>query len=76
MKNRSLQSGSIEASQAIEHAQGVAKILRENVVQGESKGNDHYKLRITPHTQRLDNATAKELKGTTKSFTEIKNAQF
>lgn len=76
IKNRKLESGSNEATQAIQHAQGVAQILRENVVQGENRGGEHYKLRITEHTQRLDNATAKELKGTTKSFKQIKDAQF
>ncbi|KAK5107800.1 hypothetical protein LTR62_000668 [Meristemomyces frigidus] len=75
-KNRRLESGSVEASSAIEHAQGVAQILRENVVQGASTGNDKYKLRFTKYTQRMDNAKTKELKGTTKSFKEIKNAQF
>ncbi|KAK4570228.1 Mitochondrial zinc maintenance protein 1, mitochondrial [Recurvomyces mirabilis] len=76
VKNRKLESGSIEATQAIEHAQGVAQILRENVVQGASTGDDKYKLRFTKYTQRMDNAKTKELKGTTKSFKEIKNAQF
>lgn len=76
IKNQKLESGSPEATQAIEHAQGVAQILRENVVQGVNKGGEHYGLRFTKHTQRLDNNTAGELKGTTKSFKEIKQAQF
>ncbi|KAK3679440.1 Mitochondrial zinc maintenance protein 1, mitochondrial [Recurvomyces mirabilis] len=76
IQNRKLESGSIEATQAIEHAQGVAQILRENVVQGASTGDDKYKLRFTKYTQRMDNAKTKELKGTTKSFKEIKSAQF
>ena len=54
IKNRKLESGSNEATQAIQHAQGVAQILRENVVQGENRGGEHYKLRITEHTQRLE----------------------
>ena len=46
-------------------------------MQGLKQGEEEkYKLRFTEHTQRLDNETAKELKGTTKSFKEIKNAQF
>ncbi|KAH9811160.1 putative complex I LYR family protein [Teratosphaeria destructans] len=75
-KNRALESGGIEAAKAIEHAQGVAQILRENVVQGRNVEGEHYKLNIHEYTQRLDNHTAGELKGTTKSFKEIKNAQF
>jgi len=74
--NRKLDIGGVEAAQAIEHAQGVAQILKENVVQGKQTGEDTYKLKIHEHTQRLDNGTAKELKGTTKSFKEIKGAQF
>ena len=65
----------METGQAIEHAQGVAQILRENVVQGRNTGGDTYKLNIHEHTQRSDNATASKLKGTKKSFAEIKNAQ-
>ncbi|KXL43321.1 hypothetical protein M433DRAFT_25740 [Acidomyces richmondensis BFW] len=75
-KGSSLVVGSTAASKAIEHAEGVAQILRENVVQGKNIGGDLYKLNIHEHTQRLDNETAKQLKGTTKSFKEIKNAQF
>lgn len=89
-------------AQRIEHAQGVTKILRENVVQGRRKdaatpaaGNqaqkeetaeaavgegeadgDTYVLRFTEDTQRFDNEDTKKLKGTTKSFKEIKDAQF
>ena len=33
-QNRRFKAGSIEAEKAVEHAQGVAQILRENVVQG------------------------------------------
>ncbi len=75
-KNRELESGSLAAGSAIEHMQGVARILRENVVQGVRKDDGVYKMNIHEHTQRLDNGTAKELKGTTKSFKEIKQAQF
>lgn len=66
-----------EAAQGVEHAQGVTQILRENVVQGRKKVGEvgeKYKLNIHEHTQRLDNDTAGQLKGTTKSFKEVKNA--
>lgn len=75
-KNGKLEIGGVEAGTAIEHAQGVARILRENVVQGKNKGDDTYKLNIHEHTQRLDNDTAGKMKGTTKSFKEIKDAVF
>lgn len=75
-KGSSLVGGGIAASKALQHAESVAQILKENVVQGRNVGDDRYKLNIHEHTQRLDNETAKELKGTTKSFKEIKNAQF
>lgn len=39
-------------------------------------GGKKYKLNIHEHTQRLDNDTAGNLKGTKKSFKEIKNSQF
>lgn len=71
-----LDSGSMEAAQGIEHAQGVTKILREHVVQGKHQGEGKYKLNIHEHTQRLDNDTAGQLKGTTKSFKEVKDAVF
>ncbi|KAF2863726.1 hypothetical protein K470DRAFT_210200 [Piedraia hortae CBS 480.64] len=75
-ENKGLGSGTEDALKAIQHAEGVAQILRENVVQGKNKGQDTYKLRIHEHTQRLDNDTAKQLKGTSKSFAEIKKSQF
>lgn len=34
--NRTLSSGSPEAAKQIEHAEAVAKILRENIVQGQA----------------------------------------
>ncbi|EMC92804.1 hypothetical protein BAUCODRAFT_37721 [Baudoinia panamericana UAMH 10762] len=74
--SRKWESGGGQAAQAIEHAQGVAKILLENVVQGRQTGPDQYKLGIHDKTQRADNQTATQLKGTKKSFKEIKNAQF
>lgn len=76
-KHRRLESGGVLAGQAVEHAQGVAKILREHVVQGKMQGEDgRYKLNIHEHTQRLDNDTAGHLKGTTKSWREVKDAVF
>lgn len=71
-----LANGSVEAATALEHAQGVSKILRENVVQGLHKGDDVYKLRIHDQTQKMDNGTATTMKGTVKSFKEIKRAAF
>ncbi|KAL2062157.1 hypothetical protein VTL71DRAFT_6423 [Oculimacula yallundae] len=44
---------------AIAHAVEVAKILKENVVQGRLGENDRYKLRIHEHTERGDNDTIK-----------------
>lgn len=37
-ENRSMAAGSPQAAQGVEHAQGVAQILRENVVQGKYVG--------------------------------------
>lgn len=74
--SRKLENGSVEAGQAIAHAQSVTKILRENVVQGTDMGDDKYKLNIHQHTERGDNATAKAMQGSVKSFKDIKNAQF
>ncbi|KAL2206152.1 mitochondrial complex I protein Fmp36 [Sarocladium strictum] len=44
-------------SEAVEHAEAVASILRSNVVQGKQmEGKDHmYKLNIHEHTERGDN---------------------
>ncbi|KAL7785610.1 hypothetical protein V8C37DRAFT_393582 [Trichoderma ceciliae] len=57
-ENRALDSSS-GIQTAIRHAEDVATILRENVVQGQktgSNGDDHtYKLRIHEHTERGDN---------------------
>ncbi|KAL7928979.1 hypothetical protein V8C35DRAFT_316669 [Trichoderma chlorosporum] len=57
-ENRALDSDS-SIQTAIRHAEDVATILRENVVQGqktETKGDEHtYKLRIHEHTERGDN---------------------
>jgi len=75
-KGKTLAPGSTEAAQGIEHAQGVTQILRENLVQGTNVGGDKWKLNIHEHTQRLDNDTAGNLKGTRKSFKEIKDSVF
>lgn len=45
-------------------------------MQGKHTGGENYKLNIHEHTQRLDNDTAKQLKGTTKTFKDIKDASF
>ncbi|KAH0155262.1 hypothetical protein KCU67_g8781, partial [Aureobasidium melanogenum] len=73
-QNRSIKAGSIEAEEAVEHAQGVAQILRENVVQGatDKEESETYKLRIHDHTEKGDNESVKQFKGTTKSFAEVK----
>ncbi|KAH6884069.1 hypothetical protein B0T10DRAFT_564655 [Thelonectria olida] len=46
---------------AIQHAQEVARVLRENVVQGKqsAESQDTYKLRIHEHTERGDNESIK-----------------
>ncbi|KAH0253608.1 hypothetical protein KCU91_g18407, partial [Aureobasidium melanogenum] len=73
-QNRGIKPGSIEAEKAVEHAQGVAQILRENVVQGatDKEESETYKLRIHDHTEKGDNESVKQFKGTTKSFAEVK----
>ncbi|KAI5924615.1 hypothetical protein F4810DRAFT_664404 [Camillea tinctor] len=48
---------------AIKHAQEVASILRQNVVQGKMEG-EAYKLRIHKDTERGDNDTIKMPNGT------------
>ncbi|KAM5369960.1 hypothetical protein ACJZ2D_008759 [Fusarium nematophilum] len=57
----SLNPSDADASAAIQHAEEVAKVLRENVVQGKKTedGNDTYKLRIHEHTERGDNESIK-----------------
>ncbi|KAK5999115.1 Mitochondrial zinc maintenance protein 1 [Cladobotryum mycophilum] len=54
-ENSSLESAKIQ--DAIKHAEDVAKILRENVVQGKQANaeDNTYKLRIHEHTERGDN---------------------
>ncbi|EME88771.1 uncharacterized protein MYCFIDRAFT_51219 [Pseudocercospora fijiensis CIRAD86] len=71
-QKKSLKPDSAEAAQGVEHAQGVTQILRENLVQGRHMGNEKYKLNIHELTQRLDNETATTLKGTRKSWKDVK----
>ncbi|KAK9786767.1 putative Mitochondrial zinc maintenance protein 1, mitochondrial [Seiridium cardinale] len=60
----SLDPKSPEINDHIKHAQDVATILRENVVQGKKNG-DKYKLRIHEYTERGDNDTVKVAGGKT-----------
>ncbi|RYO91720.1 hypothetical protein DL766_004382 [Monosporascus sp. MC13-8B] len=54
----SLGPGDPETAGAIKHAEEVAVLLRQNVVQGRREG-DLYKLRIHEDTERGDNDTIK-----------------
>ncbi|PBP21759.1 hypothetical protein BUE80_DR007168 [Diplocarpon rosae] len=56
-KNAALTAADPQLGPAIAHAKEVAKILRENVVQGKLDENGKYKLRIHEHTERGDNDT-------------------
>ncbi|KAA6412411.1 MAG: mitochondrial zinc maintenance mitochondrial [Lasallia pustulata] len=60
--NRSLSSSSHEAAAGIMHAEDVARILRQNVVQGErlDEEGEKYQLRIRKETERGDNDTIKK----------------
>ncbi|KAI1177841.1 hypothetical protein F4777DRAFT_166695 [Nemania sp. FL0916] len=58
LANATLEPSSPEYPAAVTHAEEVAKILRENVVQGKKEG-DIYKLRIHEDTERGDNDTVK-----------------
>jgi len=59
--NRGLSRNDTEAVKQIQHAEGVAQVLRENVVQGKAVDSDtsRYKLRIHEHTERGDNESLK-----------------
>ncbi|KAI4123846.1 MAG: hypothetical protein LQ347_005992 [Umbilicaria vellea] len=59
--NRSLSSSSAQAAAGIAHAEDVARILRQNVVQGErvEEAGEKYQLRIHEETERGDNDTVK-----------------
>ncbi|GJN81729.1 complex 1 protein (LYR family) domain-containing protein [Purpureocillium lilacinum] len=56
-----LDSSSSDTQAALQHADEVAKILRENVVQGKRAVDEEatYKLRIHEHTERGDNESIK-----------------
>ncbi|KAN0089406.1 hypothetical protein V8E51_019666 [Hyaloscypha variabilis] len=67
-KNATMEQGDPALGPAIAHAEEVAKILRENVVQGkrvDKEGEERYKLRIHEHTERGDNNTVKMPNGQT-----------
>ncbi|KAI8959368.1 hypothetical protein F5Y11DRAFT_303558 [Daldinia sp. FL1419] len=62
--NASLESTDPELPGAIKHAEEVAAILRQNIVQGRKDG-EIYKLRIHEDTERGDNDTVKFPNGQT-----------
>jgi len=64
-QNVTLSPGSPELAAAVAHAEEVAQILKENVVQGKKEGDNLYKLRIHEHTERGDNDTIKMANGKT-----------
>ncbi|KAI1296433.1 hypothetical protein F5Y03DRAFT_398773 [Xylaria venustula] len=68
--NAALEPTSPEFLAAVKHAEEVAMILRQNVVQGKKEG-DTYKLRIHDETERGDNETVK-FAGTNLSGTGVK----
>ncbi|KAH9905132.1 hypothetical protein F4778DRAFT_728836 [Xylariomycetidae sp. FL2044] len=53
-----------QVPEAVKHAEEVAQILRQNVVQGKKDG-ERYKLRIHEDTERGDNDTVKLAGGKT-----------
>ncbi|KIW11580.1 hypothetical protein PV08_10881 [Exophiala spinifera] len=56
----SLDPGSQEALKGIEHAEGVASVLRHNIVQGQKiEGTDAIKLNLHKDIERGDNDTVK-----------------
>ncbi|KAK8102352.1 Mitochondrial zinc maintenance protein 1- mitochondrial [Apiospora sp. TS-2023a] len=57
-----------KVAEEIHHAQDVATILKQNVVQGKREG-DTYKLRIHEHVERGDNDTVKVAGGKTVQVT-------
>ncbi|KAH8590721.1 hypothetical protein B0O99DRAFT_520782 [Bisporella sp. PMI_857] len=65
--NAGLSPSSSEYAAAVRHAEEVAQILKQNVVQGvRVQGEeDKYKLRIHEHTERGDNDTIKMPNGKT-----------
>ncbi|OJD39795.1 mitochondrial zinc maintenance protein [Diplodia corticola] len=61
--NRGLDANGEDAEKAVTYANEVAKVLRENVVQGRAGDHGRYQLRIHEHTERGDNETIKQNKG-------------
>ncbi|KAF5245900.1 hypothetical protein FANTH_7135 [Fusarium anthophilum] len=64
IRNEFRQKASVDAadaSAAIKHAEDVAKVLRQNVVQGQrtEEGKDTFKLRIHEDIERGDNESIK-----------------
>ncbi|KAF4953673.1 hypothetical protein FSARC_12334 [Fusarium sarcochroum] len=64
IRNEFRQKASIDVSDApaaIKHAEDVAKVLRQNVVQGQriEEGKDSFKLRIHDEIERGDNESIK-----------------
>lgn len=60
-ENRNAAPGSVEAHEGVAHAQATAQILRENVVQGESAGDQKYSKLRNPSNLRA----SRELGGKT-----------
>ncbi|KAG9254058.1 uncharacterized protein F5Z01DRAFT_655849 [Emericellopsis atlantica] len=60
-RQRSTLSEPSELQAAVDHAQSVAQILRQNIVQGKQTEGDEnsYKLRIHKDTERGDNESIK-----------------
>ncbi|KAI0839406.1 hypothetical protein F5Y06DRAFT_295431 [Hypoxylon sp. FL0890] len=64
LANASLEPTNPELPGAIKHAEEIAAILRQNIVQGKKEG-DRYRLRIHEDTERGDNDTVKFPNGQT-----------
>lgn len=59
--SRNLDPGHPETQDRLKEALEVARILRQNVIQGEAKdGAQHYQLNIHSETERGDNETLKQ----------------
>jgi len=64
-QNASLPPNDPAVAAAIQHAEGVAQILKQNLVQGKHVGDNKYKLRIHDDTERGDNDSIKMPDGKT-----------
>ena len=53
-KKRSLDSSSREATDALAHVEGVAQVLRHNIVQGEQKGGSDVLSMATQRTLKVN----------------------